>query len=68
MFKSKRIIYKSYQTNVVVNGNAGVPVVLVDNCSDYWDGLVHVFLFVNIHSSQHNLEFLISSTGGAEKK
>lgn len=50
------------QTNVVVNSIPGLSVVLVDYCSDYWDGLVHLFLFANTHSSEDNLEFFRSFT------
>lgn len=56
-------------TNIVVDRVASLPVVLVDNRLYNWDGLVAFLDFVNVHSTQHHLVFIIAvavSQGGKE--
>lgn len=47
-------------TNIVVDSEASLPVVLVDNRLYNWDGLVALLSFVYVHSPQHHLVIIIA--------
>ena len=57
-----------WQTNVVVQSGSSVPVVLMNNRLYYWDGLIHLLLFLYVHTSQYHLVFIRRWTGQKQKK
>lgn len=50
------------QTDVVVDCIRSLCVVLMNKCFDNRDGLIHMFIFFDVHSSQHHLSLITRVT------